>query len=400
MDTTIALRKNIKLYYFVEAFTGMLFTIPIWVAFEQRFLTLSQMALLEAIGFSLNVLFQIPSGALADILGRKKTMIIGWLISGFSYFITAFSKDVLSMSVGIICINIGSAFVSGADVALLYDSLKHMGEEAKYPKINIRGNLLYRMSMVFAIFLGAPLSRIFFGLPYFLRGVFNLLSIVFIVQMYEKVDRTHKNSMSSYILKLKLGMKELVKNEYTKSLTLYYVLIGGITWSCVFYFNNIFATDVGYSSQGQSYLFSFLYILTMIATMAILEYKKALHKKFVYLAFPILLAISFLPSVFANKTMAVFILIGVIISSGARFSILDSFVNEEFETAHRATALSALNMLVNIAYIIIVFFSGPIQERYSTKLVYSLLGLIVLFLVIPSGLFLIKALNKRTSSAT
>ena len=93
---------------------------------------------------------------------------------------------------------------------------------------------------------------------------------------------------------------------------------------------------------------------------------------------------------FASKTIAPLLILGVQIAGSGRFAILDKYTNKEFEPKNRATANSTINMLVEIFMIIAVQLGGYIQDVNSTKIIYSLLGVMTVFFVTPFAVQLVQ----------
>jgi MFS family permease len=384
------MQRNVRLYLTIQPLLGLLFTIPVWVAFQQRFLSYTGMSVLESGAFLLGILFELPSGVMADLIGRKRTMTFGWFFIAAGYIVEGFSFTLPIMLLGFALVAIGGSFVSGADEALFYDSLKELKRENEYIKLNARINLLYRTSMIFAIFAGGFLYNIYFGLPYILRGIGVIAAIILALFMTEPYVDSEKFSAKSYLNKLKSGVNALRSSKYVSWLTLYYVVMASVSWSCLYYFNNPFAADVGYSNIGQSYLFTLIYIITTAMLLFITNRRKYLHKKLVFIVYPIILILGLVPGIFAGKLLAGILLGFIILAGGARFSILNGFVNEEIESEHRATALSALGLLVNLLCAVIIASLGPIQKAFGTQTVFSILGLIVVILGIPATYKVVK----------
>lgn len=379
------LTRNITLYYVDQTMTGLLFTIPVWVVFQHRFLNFTQMAWTQSLAFLIAILLQLPTGAFADVFGRKKSIMLGWLIAGSANIIVGFSTSASMMIIGLLVVAIGTTFVSGADVALLYDSLKELGRTQEFPKINARGLLFYRLSMIIAIFLGGYLYAVNVGLPVISKGIAQLLIILAAWRMIEPTIDSEKFTINRYIGRLKMGITNLFSNSYIKLLSLYYILIGGITWACLFYLINTFANDIGYGTIGQSWLFSILYIISTSAIMYVTEHKTLLkhHKNMIYVMFPVIMSIALLPGIIATKITGVIMLLLVVFIGGARFAILDGFINEEFGSEARATTLSTLNLMVQLLTAIIIFINGPIQEKYTSKPMFTLLGILTVLFVFP-----------------
>ncbi|MCB0329771.1 MAG: MFS transporter [Bdellovibrionales bacterium] len=117
-------------------FMSLGFAIPTIVVFWQSHgLSMFQIMLLQAI-FAVTVLVaEVPSGYIADLYGRKHTLVFGsfFLIAGDLQY--ACSYDFKTFLAGEIFIGIGIALISGADEALFYDSLKEIGEELNFKRL-------------------------------------------------------------------------------------------------------------------------------------------------------------------------------------------------------------------------------------------------------------------------
>lgn len=387
------MEQNVSLYLWIQPFLGLMFTVPVWVAFQQRFLTYSGMALMEAATFLIIMLFELPSGVMADVIGRRKTLIIGWIVVFAGFIIEGFSFSLWIMLLGFFLVAVGAAFVSGAEEAIFYDSLKELGREKEFPKLNARGLLLFRSAMILAMFTGGYLYSLYFGLPYIMRGLGVLVAVFLAYNMLEPNIDTVTYTIKSYMAKLRAGVAELLKNSYSKALSVYYILIAGVSWSCLYYFNNPIANDVGYTPQEQSYLFGGLYIVTTSVLTYVVTKKRFLEKRTVFIAFPTFLLIGLLPGIFATKVLVVPLLAFVIIAGGARYAILNSFVNEEISSSNRATSLSALSLIVSLFCAVLIGTMGPVQDIFGTQMVFTILGATILLIGIPATLEVLKHLS-------
>lgn len=76
--------------------------------------------------------FEIPTGMLSDLLGRRGTLLSGIVAraSGYVLFASAYSPDMLIA--GAICSGLAVALFSGNNDALLYDTLKDASREQQY----------------------------------------------------------------------------------------------------------------------------------------------------------------------------------------------------------------------------------------------------------------------------
>ena len=78
---------------------------------------------------------EIPSGIIADIYGRKRSLLLAFLIYIFSFIVFYFSTDFLLLLMAMILMGAGDAFRSGTHKGMIMDYLKMNGwqhEKVKY----------------------------------------------------------------------------------------------------------------------------------------------------------------------------------------------------------------------------------------------------------------------------
>jgi len=120
------LNRNILISRIQTFFTSLLFFLPVWFAFESQFGSPTTLATLYAITYLVSVFLELPTGALADLVGRKSVIALGFIIQGASYIFISQAKDISWLWIGAAIAQVGMTFVSGANTALLYDTLKEL----------------------------------------------------------------------------------------------------------------------------------------------------------------------------------------------------------------------------------------------------------------------------------
>ncbi|HEV2340056.1 MAG TPA: MFS transporter [Patescibacteria group bacterium] len=390
--------RNIKLFYVFNFFIGLLFSIPIWVAFEHRILTFGQMALFSAISTAIETFLQIPTGAIADMMGRKSALIIGWMTLAVLYLFEAYAKTPLQFFLIFAFAGAATSLSSGADVALVYDSLQAMKKEGMFSLVVAKAKFWYRISMAAATLIGGYLFLTNISFPYVGQAIAFLIGIILLFLMYEPTVSIKRSiSITMYIRHMHQGFTELFKNSYMVKLTIFYSLIGAITWSCLNYYNLTFMSDIGFSTKELAVFFALAYIISAFVIYFLAKLPITLTREHIYLGFPLLMSLSLLPGVFANHVIAPLMLIVTQITGGARFTLLDRYANQEFSSRYRATANSALNMLVSICYIVLVTLGGQFQDTYGTKIIYTMLGVLTVLFVLPSSITLLISHRKGLS---
>jgi predicted MFS family arabinose efflux permease len=160
--------------------------VPIWVVFLQRKgLNLTEIGLLEAGAWMLTAALEVPTGAIADRWGRKASMSIGAFAYAMAMFLIL--ADALSplFLLGYALWNSSSAFVSGADSALLYDSLRADGRASEAAKQTGRYTAIQQGSQGIASLAGAALATVDITLCFTLCGIGALAASALALTMKE-----------------------------------------------------------------------------------------------------------------------------------------------------------------------------------------------------------------------
>lgn len=126
-------QHNIAKLYIIKLSKWFMLTMPIVALFYQdNGLAPADIYLLQAV-YSLSVaLLEIPSGYMADVIGRKKSLVGGAFLGTLGFLVYSSSANLPQFMVAEIILGFGGSFISGSDSALLYDSLAADKKEQLY----------------------------------------------------------------------------------------------------------------------------------------------------------------------------------------------------------------------------------------------------------------------------
>ena len=153
--------RNIPLFIAFRLLFNARFYYPIFAVLQLDYgLTMAQFAILNAIWAVSIVLLEVPSGALADKLGRRPMIIIAAVLMILEMSLIAFvpfGNANLIFWVWVlnrILSGAAEASASGADEALAYDSLPEGEQEGQWPKVLARLMTLSSCAFVVAMLIG------------------------------------------------------------------------------------------------------------------------------------------------------------------------------------------------------------------------------------------------------
>lgn len=146
-------KQQIRRIYGISALEALHIAGASWVALlAARGFSVFEIGILESIFHVVSMCFEIPSGAVADAFGRKRTMaasevlmilsILGMLCSDTFWTVAA--------AIGISALSYNMA--SGTREALAYDTLKENGQEQEYDRFASMEMVIYRLGSATAVF--------------------------------------------------------------------------------------------------------------------------------------------------------------------------------------------------------------------------------------------------------
>ena len=188
------IRRNVALYYAFVFMAQFLLWGGVWIKYliDERGLELKWILFMDLPFWLLVATLQAPTGALADHLGRKKML----ALSGALYAITilgfGFTTNYWMLFADYVIWAFAITAQTGADQALLYDSLKLAGQENRFQKIVSRGSALSLSAAFAGVVLGAILAtRTSLAFVVQISAIFPLISMTIALCMHEPPIERH-----------------------------------------------------------------------------------------------------------------------------------------------------------------------------------------------------------------
>ncbi|MDE5598999.1 MAG: MFS transporter [Lachnospiraceae bacterium] len=139
------IKKQISRLY-LSSVLGNLSLTGAWVAIlAARGYSLVEIGLAETVFHITSLLFEIPSGVLADVFGRKKMLLVSSIMRMIGNIIMIFSCNLFMVCASIASYAVSYNFSSGTGDALAYDSLKLAAAEDYYKKYASNQLIIYRL---------------------------------------------------------------------------------------------------------------------------------------------------------------------------------------------------------------------------------------------------------------
>ncbi|MCH8994379.1 MAG: MFS transporter [Chloroflexi bacterium] len=132
----------------------------IWVLYltDLRGFSLTQVAVLEALFWGTAVLAEVPTGVIADRFGRKISLALGAGFTAVAVLVFGLATSYTAVLISYLVWALGVAFLSGAEYALLFESLRALGREGEFQRVAGRFGAIFSFAALAGGLAGAPIA--------------------------------------------------------------------------------------------------------------------------------------------------------------------------------------------------------------------------------------------------
>lgn len=383
------LASNIKKIYAFKFLRDFWIIVPIIIPFyKSNNLSVTQIFLVQAIFSATMLFFEIPSGYFADILGRKKTLIIGALLLPISLTIYALSHSFWPMALAEFILGIGFSMCSGTESALIFDTLKNTKQVDQYQKLEGKAEYYTRLGAAIASVFGGLLALSYLRLPFYVNIFSSSLMCIIALTMIEP-KRAKLSTSNPFKEIIRIVRYSLTHKEILPVMTFSAIILAtGITsiWGYFLYLNelniNLFTYGVFFAIFQLSSAYGAKYSHWFVGKIGI--------PKAVYLLFLIPL-IFFIFGIQQHIYLIWLPLISAWIWGMSTPLFLD-VVNNIIDSEIRATVLSVSSMGGRLFYVLFSPLFGLIVDRSNLSLAFIVLSLIY---TIIAGLSFVGMKNQK-----
>ena len=303
---------------------------------------------------------EVPTGVVADKFGRKMSVAIGCLLFAADLLFFGLSRNYPLLFAAEFLGAVGMTLISGADQALLYDSLVALKKEERARFYFSR----YQAAGTLGLLVAFPIGSWIAGLrdyPRLLPVPFALttLSAVLAAGMFFTMREPPRTKPKEHFLKMgMLGLRTLFERRELRAYVLNSVTISAVTFFAFWLYQpvaqrgGLVVTYFGFIGAGFN-----LFSTILLANIRILEKAIGVRRLLLLTAFVpavLFIALGFI-HLLAFAIPALFILVGC---KMMRIPILNELINRHVESENRATVISSISLL----------------ERFITFLLYPIVG--------------------------
>ncbi len=217
----------LKITLFRMLLMSMSLPISIIVLFwKEHGLSMFEVMALQAIFAAALALLEVPSGYTADCLGRKRAITAGIICDWIGVIVYSFSHGFSGFLAAELCMALGISLISGADEALLYDSLVKLGRENSFSRIwgKVRGCEMGFAAVGCAI--GGCLAVSSYRLPFYMAAVLETGAVIAAFSLVE--PQRHKLRAAAWTGLVQTARESLISNARLRWFLLYSAVFNGV----------------------------------------------------------------------------------------------------------------------------------------------------------------------------
>lgn len=358
------IEKNIKLLLWLNFCTDFIFFAPVAILYFAHVTGSYALGMsIFSIAYVSSAMFEVPTGIISDLVGRKKTTILGALSAVACVVFYAIGGSYWVLAIGSLFQGLSRAFYSGNNDALLHDTLKEIGKEDDYHTYLGKTSSMFQVALAIAAVTGGFMAARSYALVMWASVIPQICALLISTQIVEpKILNKGSTNIYSHLLE---SIKYFKQNRKLRLLSIASSLKFGLGESGYF-LRSVFIMDlwplwaIGVASAlsnvgaAASYYFGGK-VIDRFKPLRVLSFE-VISTRAVNL-----IAILF-PSIISPALMGASSL-----TFGVGWVALGSLLQKEFTHAQRATMGSINTLVGNLAFGVFSVVLGVFADWYGAR---------------------------------
>ncbi len=384
---SINLQQNINCLYIIKIAKWFMLIMPIIVPFyRSNELGMQDVFILQAVYSVAIVILEIPSGYLADVIGRKDTLVIGTSLGFTGFLIYCFTGGFWGFLMAEVVLGMGQSLISGADSAMLYDSLLNQQKSKEYLKYEGRMTSVGNFAEAAAGILGGLLASITLRTPFFFQTGVAFLGIPAALMLIEP-ERYEKVKKLTFKHILSVVRFSVITDKYISRNIFFSAIIGTATLTMAWFVQPYFSlVEVPISLFGV--LWTLLNLSVGLTAIYAYRIEKTLGKRTVLVIIAVFIPLGYFLLSYFNARWAILFIFLFYLVRGFASPILKDHINRGTSSDIRATVLSMRNFLIRFVFALTGPVLGWLTDIYSLQQALLLGGIV--FLALGSVLLVLR----------
>ncbi len=374
------LEANIWKYYILRIFVKRLVWPILTIFLVRNALSPLEIGIVFSVGTLIGLVLEVPSGMIADRIGRKSSILIanlGWVMSmaifwqaeSFMGFLIA---NALYWGVG--------SLWSGTHEALIYETLEELGRASEIKKVSGRALFISQVTTG-VLFVIVPMIAAFsLRLPFLINAIVFIGTCILTLTLVE--PKRSQSVTEQEMGKDVWGIKTFFSNHALLATGLFFGLMEGIN-GILDGFRQVYLDVIHVDIVYFGLIYMVLRLLTGIAGTMVERIEHVIGQRAAFVSIMVISLSSYIGLYLIDSLYGLLFIALDGISSGLARPMEQEFLNRTIRNSQRATLLSVSNLVGSLIRAAAVFLGGVVIEAYGIHVGFLFTAILFIVFVMP-----------------
>ncbi|MFD1775373.1 MFS transporter [Paenibacillus rhizophilus] len=373
--------RNLRVLYAVRFFGSL---IPAYVIerlfWEERGMTIQMVVYTEIIFAVTVVLLELPAGIIADRRSRKRMLVLASLLGCFEFLILVYATSFWHFALAVFLAAVGRSAGSGAENALLYDSLQEAGREKSFEQVLGRLNAVDITSTMLAAMCGSFLAGLCgYELNYWISLASSLAALCFTFMLVGPAASGGAEGEKSIPIGASIaGAVRFFKRNRRVMPVMLSGMVTGASLNFIDEFWQLYLDRIGIPAAAFGLFSASIFLLRLPGNLLAYKLKTRMGSGPLLTAVTAVLAAGFLYLSMARNVSGLAAIFLICLAGGVIEPLAAGYLHHRIDSSMRATMDSFQSLGLNAALIAIGLGFGYFSSRWDVFGGYGFVGLLCL----------------------
>ncbi len=373
--------KQVQKFYLASFLKNQTYFVPIMIVFFQDLgLSYSEIFWIYTIGSGFSFLIEIPTGLIADIFGKRKSVIVSRFFIFLSFMVFGFASGFWSLVLANVLYEFGKSFRSGTETAYVFDCLKQNKDAPGYTYVKANQKFYARLSEAIATAIGGFLAVNFgFNFVFFIASVPALVNFLQTLTWRKIKENEEKYQFKQSAIFAWNSLKSVFQNK----------ILSKIVFNILIFSSTLFAADKFIQPYMQAVgieiaYFGLIYSVSLLLIAFFIKYISKLEEKFSgekvmnYITVIAIIPLLILATGYQG-VLGVALFFALLVAENVRSPIANTVFHGNIDSKNRATMGSILELMRTSGKLIVLPLAGYFTDTYSMNITLMIFaGLVIL----------------------
>ena len=369
------IESNVWKLYGIRGLRSFMLIMPVMVLFfEENGLSLRDIFVLQALFSLVLIILEVPTGYFADRFSRKASLVLGGVVSTLGWALYASTYSFWGFLGAEILLGIGMSFVSGADSAMLYDTLVSLDQEGEYQQMEGRNLSVGLFSEGVSSIIGGFLAVASLRLPLYLDVLSTLCIVPLALSLVEPSRRKATSGEGGSFRHMREAVMYALHGQREVKWLIGYSAVVSVSTLTMVWFIQPYLKTMQVSIRDFGFLWAGLLCVAAFSSWYAHQTERSFGRRAFLVCLVILPAIGYgMISAFWLQWSMMF-LCCFFVTRGMLGPVLSNCVNVLVSSDIRATVLSVKNLIGRVVFAIVGPIAGWIGDVVSLRVALAACG--------------------------